>query len=82
MTKQLTPYNPPPFLHYSLPVTTEYSIPPESSKKEQILVVLKLFAEYQYAAFLFLSWFMGFGVGLVFTFLFWHLQVGKTNHPN
>ena len=23
---------------------------------------------------LFLTWFMGFGVGLVFTFLFWHLQ--------
>lgn len=25
-------------------------------------------------AFLFVTWFMGFGVGLVFTFLFWHLQ--------
>ncbi|KAH9409600.1 Major facilitator super domain-containing protein 6 [Tyrophagus putrescentiae] len=25
-------------------------------------------------AFLFVAWFMGFGVGLVFTFLFWHLQ--------
>jgi len=24
--------------------------------------------------FLFVTWFLGFGIGLVFTFLFWHLQ--------
>jgi hypothetical protein len=26
---------------------------------------------------LFVSWFMGFGIGLIFTFLFWHLQVSE-----
>ena len=24
---------------------------------------------------MFVAWFMGFGIGLIFTFLFWHLQV-------
>ena len=38
------------------------------------LRVLKTFANLRYGAFLFVAWFMGFGVGLVFTFLFWHLQ--------
>ena len=23
---------------------------------------------------LFIAWFMGFGIGIIFTFLFWHLQ--------
>lgn len=27
-------------------------------------------------AFLFIAWIMGIGAGLIFTFLFWHLQVG------
>jgi len=26
-------------------------------------------------AFLFIAWLMGIGIGLIFTFLFWHLQV-------
>lgn len=26
------------------------------------------------ASFLFVAWYMGFGIGLIFTFLFWHLQ--------
>lgn len=36
--------------------------------------VLRLFANVKYAAFMFVAWFMGFGIGLIFTFLFWHLQ--------
>ncbi|KAK2172255.1 hypothetical protein NP493_978g00021 [Ridgeia piscesae] len=36
--------------------------------------VLKIFATVPYGAVIFVTWFMGFAVGLVFTFLFWHLQ--------
>jgi len=36
--------------------------------------VLRLFTNVKYAAFMFVAWFMGFGIGLIFTFLFWHLQ--------
>lgn len=39
------------------------------------ITVLKHFANIKCGAFLFVSWFMGFGIGLIFTFLFWHLQV-------
>ena len=36
--------------------------------------VLMLFASVRASSVLFVAWFMGFGIGLVFTFLFWHLQ--------
>lgn len=36
--------------------------------------VLKTFANLRYGAFLFVTWFMGAGIGMVFAFLFWHLQ--------
>ncbi|GFO42618.1 major facilitator superfamily domain-containing protein 6 [Plakobranchus ocellatus] len=38
------------------------------------LAVMKLLMTYQYMSVLFISWFMGFGIGIIFTFLFWHLQ--------
>ena len=38
------------------------------------VTVLKSFANIRYGMFLFVTWFLGFGIGLVFTFLFWHLQ--------
>ncbi|CAB0019373.1 unnamed protein product [Nesidiocoris tenuis] len=38
------------------------------------VTVLKHFANLKCGAFLFVAWFMGFGIGLIFTFLFWHLQ--------
>ncbi|KAI1304643.1 Major facilitator superfamily domain-containing protein 6 [Halotydeus destructor] len=38
------------------------------------LTVFKYFANVRYGAFLFVVWFMGLGMGLVFAFLFWHLQ--------
>uniref|UniRef100_A0A1B6E9T4 Major facilitator superfamily associated domain-containing protein n=3 Tax=Clastoptera arizonana TaxID=38151 RepID=A0A1B6E9T4_9HEMI len=38
------------------------------------VTVLKHFANVKCGSFLFVSWFMGFGIGLIFTFLFWHLQ--------
>ncbi|XP_076165616.1 major facilitator superfamily domain-containing protein 6 jef isoform X2 [Ptiloglossa arizonensis] len=38
------------------------------------VTVLKQFKDIKCASFLFVAWFMGFGIGLIFTFLFWHLQ--------
>nr|CAD7256460.1 unnamed protein product [Timema shepardi] len=38
------------------------------------VTVLKQFANLKCGSFLFVAWFMGFGIGLIFTFLFWHLQ--------
>ncbi|ESO01429.1 hypothetical protein HELRODRAFT_100690 [Helobdella robusta] len=38
------------------------------------ITVLKMFAPIQFSSVFFLLWFSGFGVGLVFAFLFWHLQ--------
>lgn len=38
------------------------------------VTVLKQFKNVKCASFLFVAWFMGFGIGLIFTFLFWHLQ--------
>uniref|UniRef100_A0A1A9WHX7 Major facilitator superfamily associated domain-containing protein n=1 Tax=Glossina brevipalpis TaxID=37001 RepID=A0A1A9WHX7_9MUSC len=38
------------------------------------MTVLTHFKDLKTCAFLFVAWFMGFGIGLIFTFLFWHLQ--------
>ncbi|XP_031777363.1 major facilitator superfamily domain-containing protein 6 isoform X2 [Nasonia vitripennis] len=38
------------------------------------VTILQQFKDLKCASFLFVAWFMGFGIGLIFTFLFWHLQ--------
>lgn len=38
------------------------------------LLVFTHFKSPKCASFLFVAWYMGFGIGLIFTFLFWHLQ--------
>lgn len=38
------------------------------------MTVLSHIKDLKTASFLFVAWFMGFGIGLIFTFLFWHLQ--------
>lgn len=38
------------------------------------VTVISHFKDLKCASFLFVAWFMGFGIGLIFTFLFWHLQ--------
>lgn len=48
--------------------------PKEVSRGPKWFSVLKTFATPHYAAFLFVTWWFGFGIGLVFCFLFWHLQ--------
>ncbi|XP_039178013.1 major facilitator superfamily domain-containing protein 6 isoform X1 [Crotalus tigris] len=36
--------------------------------------LIKLLCTIQYGSVLFVAWFMGFGYGFVFTFLYWHLE--------
>lgn len=36
--------------------------------------LLRLLCSVRYSTVLFVAWFMGFGYGFVFTFLYWHLQ--------
>uniref|UniRef100_A0A6A7G3U5 Major facilitator superfamily domain-containing protein 6-like isoform X2 n=2 Tax=Hirondellea gigas TaxID=1518452 RepID=A0A6A7G3U5_9CRUS len=43
-------------------------------KRPQWMLVLKEFKTMRCRAFLFVAWWMGFGMGLIFAFLFWHLQ--------
>ncbi|XP_072903082.1 major facilitator superfamily domain-containing protein 6-B [Hemitrygon akajei] len=37
-------------------------------------VLLRIICSVQYGSVLFVAWFMGFGYGFVFTFLYWHLE--------
>ncbi len=48
--------------------------PGQSGRLPQWLTVLRMFGTIKYGSLLFILWFMGFGVGMVFAFLFWHLQ--------
>lgn len=41
---------------------------------EWILVFTHFSKDLKCLSFLFVAWFLGFGIGLIFTFLFWHLQ--------
>jgi hypothetical protein len=46
----------------------------EESKRQKYKRLFKTCNNLKHMTFLFMVWFMGIGVGLVFTFLFWHLQ--------
>ncbi|KAF2359440.1 Major facilitator superfamily associated domain [Trinorchestia longiramus] len=43
-------------------------------ERPQWMVVLREFKTLRCSAFLFVAWWMGCGIGLIFAFLFWHLQ--------
>ena len=54
-------------------------VPGQAGNMPQWITVMRLFAPVRYSSMLFVLWFMGFGIGLVFSFLFWHLQdIGGT----
>jgi len=54
-------------------------VPGQAGNMPQWITVMRLFAPARYSSMLFVLWFMGFGIGLVFSFLFWHLQdIGGT----
>ncbi|XP_062845793.1 major facilitator superfamily domain-containing protein 6-A [Trichomycterus rosablanca] len=46
----------------------------ESTQEFRYLELLQLLCGVRYSTVLFVAWFMGFGYGFVFTFLYWHLQ--------
>lgn len=49
--------------------------PADSSSQEfHYSDLLKLLCSVRYGSVLFVAWFMGFGYGFVFTFLYWHLE--------
>uniref|UniRef100_A0A665UT40 Major facilitator superfamily domain containing 6b n=1 Tax=Echeneis naucrates TaxID=173247 RepID=A0A665UT40_ECHNA len=51
-------------------------IPISPSAPEEFLYsdLLKLLCSVRYSSVLFVAWFMGFGYGFVFSFLYWHLE--------
>jgi len=54
-------------------------VPGQAGNMPQWITVMRMFAPISYSSMLFVLWFMGFGIGLVFSFLFWHLQdIGGT----
>uniref|UniRef100_A0AAY5KTU7 Major facilitator superfamily associated domain-containing protein n=1 Tax=Esox lucius TaxID=8010 RepID=A0AAY5KTU7_ESOLU len=55
---------------------TVESLESQSSVSPQFLYrdLLRLLCGVQYGSVLFVAWFMGFGYGFVFTFLYWHLE--------
>ena len=62
-------------------ITTETGIPHSTvfatrgRKLPEWVIVFKHFKTPNCIAFLIVAWLMGIGIGLIFTFLFWHLQV-------
>ncbi|CAF3800809.1 unnamed protein product [Adineta steineri] len=46
----------------------------ETSNTIKLMQIIQIFLTLKNGTFLFVTWWMGCGVGLVFTFLFWHLQ--------
>ncbi|CAF1111544.1 unnamed protein product [Rotaria sp. Silwood1] len=45
-----------------------------TSNTIKLMQIIQIFMTFKNGTFLFIAWWMGCGVGLVFTFLFWHLQ--------
>ncbi|UJR13741.1 hypothetical protein I4U23_000751 [Adineta vaga] len=46
----------------------------QASSTIKLMQIIQIFMTLKNGTFLFIAWWMGCGVGLVFTFLFWHLQ--------
>lgn len=47
---------------------------PPGGQEFRYMELLRLLCSVRYSTVLFVAWFMGFGYGFVFTFLYWHLQ--------
>lgn len=62
------PAPPPPLQAAKVFAQTQREIP-------EWVTVLRQFNNAKAISFLLVAWWMGFGIGLIFTFLFWHLQV-------
>ncbi|XP_034533616.1 major facilitator superfamily domain-containing protein 6-A-like isoform X2 [Notolabrus celidotus] len=49
-------------------------ISPDAPQEFHYSDLLRLMCSVRYSSVLFVAWFMGFGYGFVFTFLYWHLE--------
>ncbi|XP_069020148.1 major facilitator superfamily domain-containing protein 6-A-like [Embiotoca jacksoni] len=49
-------------------------VSPDAAREFHYSDLLKLLCSVRYSSVLFVAWFMGFGYGFVFTFLYWHLE--------
>uniref|UniRef100_UPI0037E7B80F major facilitator superfamily domain-containing protein 6-A-like n=1 Tax=Semicossyphus pulcher TaxID=241346 RepID=UPI0037E7B80F len=49
-------------------------ISPDAPQEFHYSDLLRLLCSVRYSSVLFVAWFMGFGYGFVFTFLYWHLE--------
>ncbi|XP_035533604.1 major facilitator superfamily domain-containing protein 6-like isoform X1 [Morone saxatilis] len=59
----------------TVPESSEQTpIGPDAAEEFQYSDLLKLLCSARYSSVLFVAWFMGFGYGFVFTFLYWHLE--------
>ncbi|KAF3688372.1 Major facilitator superfamily domain-containing protein 6 [Channa argus] len=61
----------------SIPESSSSDQTPTSSEAEKEFYysdLLKLLCSVRYSSILFVAWFMGFGYGFVFSFLYWHLE--------
>ncbi|XP_028989878.1 major facilitator superfamily domain-containing protein 6-like [Betta splendens] len=61
----------------SLPETSssdQTPVSPDAPEEFHYSDLLKLLCSVRYSSVLFVAWFMGFGYGFVFTFLYWHLE--------
>jgi MFS family permease len=65
---------PKPPIHEGYINTGFVEINDSESRKKKYKRLLETCRSAKHMSFLFIVWFMGIGVGLVFTFLFWHLQ--------
>ncbi|XP_028326185.1 major facilitator superfamily domain-containing protein 6-like isoform X2 [Gouania willdenowi] len=48
--------------------------PPDAPQEFHYSDLLRLLCSVRYSSVLFVAWFMGFGYGFVFSFLYWHLE--------
>ncbi|XP_032362390.1 major facilitator superfamily domain-containing protein 6-A isoform X1 [Etheostoma spectabile] len=48
--------------------------PPDAAPEFHYSDLLRLLCSVRYSSVLFVAWFMGFGYGFVFSFLYWHLE--------
>lgn len=56
------------------PDASASSPPPTPQQEFHYSDLLRLLCSVRYSSVLFVAWFMGFGYGFVFTFLYWHLE--------
>lgn len=61
-------------LHQTSPEDTTSPSPTDGTPPDSMKDVLRMYGSIRYGSVLFVAWFAGFGMGLLFAFLYWHLE--------